>query len=250
MVKSVERALNILEELGRIKDESVGIGVLKLGRILKLKSSTVHNLLKTLVYRKYVEKIAETRKYRLGSSCRYLVREKLITSRLTRAAEVPIFNLSHKIDESIALAIYHRGERFVISQTESSRPLRVDMSPSPTPGIYETATGRVLLSRLADKELKGCVKRHKFPGPQWNGISNFLSLRRELARVRQEGMAVRKDREKQICALAVPVDEEKGKLIASLGLYLPSVRFKGKHKKEVIKGLKEAAREISIRFNY
>ena len=59
-------------------------------------------------------------------------------------------------------------------------------------------------------------------------------------------MTIRQD--KQICALAVPIIGEE--LIASLGVYLPSVRFKGKHKREIIKGLKDAAKEASIRFNY
>lgn len=248
MVQSVERTLNILEELSRIKDESKGIGVLELSRILKLNSSTVHNLLKTLVQRQYVEKIEETKKYRLGPNCYNLVKEKLITNKLAKVAEPSLLNLSQKVNESIVLAVYHQGERFVISEVESQQPLKVDMSFSLAPDAYGSVTGRILLSQLTDEELKDYLKRHGFPGEKWNGINDFASLKKELTKIKQEGMAIRQD--KQICALAVPIIGERERLIASLGIYLPSVRFKGKHKREIIKGLKDATKEISIRFNY
>ena len=246
MVQSVERALKILEELSKVKDESRGIGVLELSRILKLNSSTVHNLLKTLLQHQYAEKIEETKKYRLGPACYDLVKEKSITSRLAKAAEAALLNLSKKINESIVLAVYHQGERFVISKVESRQPLKVDMSFSLAPDAYRSVTGRTLLSQLTDKGLKTYLKRHGFPGEKWDGINNFVSLQKELIKIKEEGTAIRQD--KQICALAVPVIGED--LIASLGIYLPSVRFKGKHKREIIKGLKDAAKEIVIRFNY
>lgn len=246
MVQSVERALNILEELSRIKDESKGIGILELSRILKLNSSTVHNLLKTLLQHQYVEKIEETKKYRLGHACHNLLKEKSTTTKLAKAAEPSILNLSQKINESIVLAVYHQGERFVISKVESRQPLKVDMNFSLAPDAYRSVTGRTLLSQFTNQELKDYTKRHGFPGNRWNGINNFTCLQKELIKIKEEKMAIRQD--KQICALAVPIIGEG--LIASLGVYLPLVRFKGKHKREIIKGLKDAAQEVSIRFNY
>lgn len=248
MVQSVERALNILKELSWIKDESKGIGVLKLSRSLGLKSPTVHNLLKTLVQHKYAEKITETNKYRLGPACYDLVKEKLITARLRRAAEPVIVNLNRKINESIILTAYHQGERFIILVIEAQQLLKVDTGFSSASNAYEHATGRVLLSLLTAKELKDYVKRHGFPHEERNGINDFCSLQKKLIKIREEGMAARQSEGKQISSLAVPVSGEK--LIAALGVYLPSTRFKGKHKREIIKGLKDASKEISIRFNY
>ena len=246
MVQSVERALKILEELSKVKNEARGIGVLELSRILKLHSSTAHNLLKTLLQHQYVEKISETKKYRLGQNCYNLVRGKLTSTKLAKAAEPSILNLGKKINESIVLAVYHQGERFVISKVESQQPLKVDMSFSLAPDAYGSVTGRILLSHLSDKELKNYFKRHGFPGERWNGINDFVSLQKELTKIKEGGIAIRQD--KEICALAVPIIGEE--LIASLGIYLPSTRFKGKHKREIIKGLEDAAKEIAVRFNY
>lgn len=122
------------------------------------------------------------------------------------------------------------------------------MSFSLAPDAYGSVTGRILLSQLTDEELKDYIKRHGLPGKRWNGINDFTSLQKELTKIKREGMAIRQNKDEQICALAVPIIGEE--LIASLGTYLPLVRFKGKHKREIIKGLKDAAKEVSIRFNY
>jgi len=250
MVQSLERALNILEQLSRIEDESRGIGLLRLSRLLNLKNPTVHNLLKTLLYRGYVEKIKETNKYRLGMNCYELVKEELINNRLLRAAEPAISGLHSKINESTVLAVYHQGKRITLSQTESQRPLKVDANFSIDYSIYETSTGRTLLSRLEDKELRNYVKRYGFPGKRWKGINNFKSLKEELGEIKNERIAFYQSEDKQISALAVPIAGENKDLIASLGVYLPSIRFKGKHRREIVKRLKDAAKEILFRLNY
>ena len=250
MVQSVERALSILKELSQIEDESKGIGVLKLSRTLRLNSSTVHNLLKTLVRHSYVEKIRETSKYRLGPGCYDLVSEKLITARLRRAAEPVMVNLNRKINESIILAVYHEGERHIIMEVEAQQLLKVDTGFSSTLSAYKHATGRALLSLLTTEELKDYVKCHGFPRAEWNGINDFCSLQKELIKIREEGIATRQSEDKQISSLAVPISGEKEKLIAALGAYLPSIRFKGKHKREIINELKDASKKISMRFNY
>lgn len=248
MVQSVERALKILEELGKIKDRTEGIGVLQLSRLIQLKSPTVHNLLKTLVYHRYVEKISQTNKYKLGQNCFDLVEQKSIIYRLAKVSEKAIFNLARKTRESIVLAAYHGGERFAVSKVEGQRPLRVDTTIVTEDNIYKTVTGRIILSELPDKELKDYVKRHGLPGKEWKRASNLKLLREELRKIKKEGIADNKIEDGQISALAVPVLGRKEGLIASLGTYLPSIRLKGKHKKEIIKGLKETAKEISIRF--
>ena len=68
-VQSVERALDILEILARYKES---LRVTDLAKEMRLGITTVHNLLKTLVYRNYVEKDVETLKYKLGKRSFYL----------------------------------------------------------------------------------------------------------------------------------------------------------------------------------
>lgn len=249
-VQSVERAINILEKLSRIRDESKGIGVLELSRILKLKSPTVHNLLKTLVQCEYVEQIRQTSKYRLGSGCYSLVKDRLVTNRLIKISEEALLDFSHKINESIVLAIYHYGERFVVAKVEGRQSLRVDPSFFLKPDAYATATGRILLSLLNDKELKDYLEQHGFPGEKWDGISNLESLKKALIKIKKAGMDIHQTENNQIYALAVPVFGKKERLVAALGTYLPVVRFKGKHKKEIIKELKETSKRISVRLDY
>ena len=249
MVQSVGRALRILEELGKSRDKAGGIGVSELSRLIQVKCPTVHNLLKTLVYYGYVEKISQTSKYRLGQGCFNLVEQESIIYRLTKASEEVILSLARKIQESIVLAAYYRGERFIISRVEGQGPLRVDATVVMQGNMYRIMTGRVILSELSNEELSNYTRIHKPSDEQWKGISNLSLLREELIKIRKRKVVSSRVEGGQICALAVPVLGREEELIASLGVYLPSVRFKGEHKAEIIKGLKGAAKEISAGFN-
>ncbi len=62
-VHSIERALAIIETLGRYPQ---GLGVTELGQAIGLHKSTVHRLLGTLMAYGYVEQDHLTERYRLG----------------------------------------------------------------------------------------------------------------------------------------------------------------------------------------
>ena len=154
MVQSVERALNILEELSCVGKQSEGIGVVRLSKLLGLKCPTTHNILKTLLERKYVEKIAQTGKYRIGKNCYSLAGPKTIIDKLRTVSRIPIQHLAEQIREFVTLVAYHQEERVVICSIETQHLLKVNTDIFANYNAYNTATGRILLSRLNDTELR------------------------------------------------------------------------------------------------
>jgi len=65
LVQSVTRSLLILEQLANVED---GLTLQQISHDLDLKAPTVHNLLRTLAARGYVERVSEPARYRLGST--------------------------------------------------------------------------------------------------------------------------------------------------------------------------------------
>lgn len=51
-------------------------------------------------------------------------------------------------------------------------------------------------------------------------------------------------RREDVIGIAFPVRQE-GKVIAALGLFLPLFRFKGKHREEILKKMKETSERMS-----
>jgi len=245
MVQSVERALMILGILDKIENFEKGMGVSDLSKVVKLKFSTVHNLLQTLVQLEYVEKISESRKYRLGKKALDLGRNHINRKSLLRTAEPIVIALSKEINETVLVILYNNGKRYTLLQVESQQDLKVTTSSSIDTNFYNTATGRVLLTNLMFKELEEYVKGNGFPGAKWDKIKNLTQLKKRLNSIKQQGHAFVSNQ--QVTAIGVPVYNSDNHLNATLGVYLPSVRFKNGHKDVIIAGLKQAASDILVR---
>ena len=243
LIQSVGRSLDILEALAA--SDKKGVGVLELGRRLRLKPSTVHNLLKTLLARGYVEQDEETRKYGLGPKCFELIRSRTIKRELIEVARAPMRNLSMKIRESVVLAVLLNKERVTIAQVDCDRIIKVNTDLFTKGGEYTTVTGKVLLTYLEDDELRQFISAKGFPKEKWDNINSFDALHKEIEKIRKSGYAERHIKNEQASAVAAPIRDIRGRVIAALGVFLPSVRFKGIHRKEVIGSTRLAADEIS-----
>jgi len=239
-IQSVERALDILELVSRYQRE--GIGVLHLARKVGLNSSTAHNLVKTLMARRYLSQIEINKKYCLGMRCLNLVRGRLEQDEIVNLLEPIMLKLAKEIQETITLAYYKHGKRYVIRTIESQQEIKVDHNFIQAEDIYIAPTGRSLLAYLSEKELEYCIKVNGFPEDKWDSINNLKSLKTALNKIREDGYAII-ERKNSVVALGVPIKNVKGVPIA-LGTFMPFFRFRGR-KRNILKVLLSNSREMA-----
>jgi IclR family pca regulon transcriptional regulator len=85
--------------------------------------------------------------------------------------------------------------------------------------------GRVLLAHLPAKTLETHLARAEFVPHTKHSITDIKGLRQALHRVRQEGFAlVDQELEMGLCALAVPLRNSAGRVIAALNVGAPVQR--------------------------
>jgi len=240
LIQSVERALDILELVSKYQRE--GIGVLHLARKIGLNSSTAHNLVRTLMARGYLSQIEISKKYCLGKRCLNLVRGRLEQDEIVNLLEHVMLKLAKEIQETITLAYYEHGKRYVIRTIESQQEIKVDYNFIQAEDVYVAPTGRVLLAYLSEKELKHCIEVNGFPEDKWDSINNLKSLKTALNKIRKDGYAII-ERKNSIVALGVPIRNAKGVPIA-LGTFMPFFRFKGK-KRSTLKVLLSSSQEMA-----
>ncbi len=241
-IQSVERAFRILEiftsggkEFYRVSD---------IAKILNLKISTTHSLLTTLLKLGYVRKCEDTKKYKLGDRFSELFQPYIQKNILLKHAELLMKKLAEKIKESVALAVFFRGERYTIATVSyENQVLTVNLNQFEKKCCYDVATGRILLSYLDEEELKEYIRKNGYPGKRWGNIRNLSQLKKEIEKIRKEKIAIRDG--KEVIAVAVPVFGTQDKVVASLGVYLPSLRFKGENRKLIINELKKTGQKIS-----
>jgi len=223
MVQSVVRAIRILEVLDRAQGETMALGAL--AGAVGLKTPTAHNLLKTLTTLGYVEQATDSRGYALGGRAGKLGQGRSTLARLIAIARPLIDVLRDKLGETVIVAVYRDGLRHTVLTAESPRELRVGKATGVDARLLDTATGRVLLSRLDSVELSRVLDGIEFPTSAWPGVVSREGLDAALRTIRKSGFAATSPPDPEVRAAAVPIQLESTEALpAALGVYYPANR--------------------------
>ncbi len=215
VVQSIERALNILEELAKEKD---GMGVTELSRRVGLHKSTVHRILSVLLKYKYVDKDPDTKRYRLGMKPLYLGGIILDRLDLRREAHDLLKKLANEVNETVHLVIPDNDMGLYIDKIDSNQTFRMRSQIGWYVPLHATAVGKAILAfsprsyvdRVIRKGLKSCTE---------NTITNPEVLLRHLEEVRLRGYAVDdEENEPGVRCVAAPIFDYRNKVIAALSI--------------------------------
>lgn len=245
-VQSIERALSILESLAR---RPQGFGVTELGQLLGLHKSTIHRLLSTLLAYGYVEQDPETERYRLGLKLVALAMELLNTLDFRKEAIPYLKELVEISRETVQLAVLDCGEVVVVERDHSPEAVTVNLGLRGQ--VHCTAEGKVLLAYLPREEVIAILKHQGMPQHTVNTITDLNSMLSHLEKVRTQGYAINAEEFVEgVRAVAAPVFNHNGKVIAAVSISGPTSRLTLERVGRLVTVLKEACFSISSRLGY
>ncbi len=242
MIKVLHKVFDILEYLAETPDQAKSLS--EITGQLKMHPATCANILQTMARRHYIEQIAPRKGYILGPLVFHLTRQGPYRKDLVTVSEAPMEALAKEVDETVLLVILRQGRRFILSQINGQQRIQVGPQALGLTNIYETATGRLLLSFLPEHEVDRVVADYGLPGRLWPQVDSITALRKALTRIRSEETVCHSP-DNETIGLAFPIKSPEGHVIAAIGLFLPKFRFKGSHQKNVVSGLRRAAKAIS-----
>jgi DNA-binding IclR family transcriptional regulator len=241
MIQSVQRAISILETIG---SEAEPIGVHDLSRMLGLKVSTLHSLIRTLAALGYLSRDSRG-KYMLGDACLDLSAAVEGRQALRRIAPTVMADLCRRIHENVFLAARRGAEISFLRMVAADSLITVsDDSPGPDTA-HALASGKVLMAYapadwVADYIAAGRLRKYTD-----KTICSPAALRACLAKVRQDELAITDEEMSEgIVALAVPVRGHRGRVIAALATSMPKLRYESGNKEEIVRLLREGAATI------
>jgi DNA-binding IclR family transcriptional regulator len=146
-------------------------------------------------------------------------------------APIPFLGeLSKIVGETAFMGILDNFELVYVDHVDS-----LDHSLRMTPQIgrrqysHCTSLGKVLLANLDIHQLNLYLARNTFPVITDNTITNADTLRSELDRIREEGVAYdNEEAEIGICCVGAPITGLEGKVIASISISGPASRIRSK----------------------
>jgi len=244
-VQSVDRAVTILEVLARYGE----MGVTEVAAELGVHKSTAFRLMSTLESRGLVEQTGERGKYQLGVGLLRLA--GATTARLDVVQEArPICKaLAASTGETVNVAVLSESSAFYLDQVAGSSALQPHNWVGQHIPLHATSNGKVLLSGLAVERLDEVL--HGLPAYTGLTITKRSALRSELDAVREQGYAVAVDElEVGLTAVAAPIRNAHGDVIASLSVSGPTFRLGADKLDDVVPQLRDAAEEISHRLGW
>ena len=243
-VRSVDRAAALLLALG---DFPAAAGVTELARTLGLHKSTASRLLATLQRRGLVEQDEESGKYRLGLVVIRLAERAERTLDLRALARADLERLARATRETVSLAVLDGDRCLTVAQVDGPNMVAcADWTGRSTP-LHCVASGKVLLAALPERDILRLVRKGLAPCTD-RTITELEPLLEELARVRRRGFATAfSEWEPGQNAVAAPVRDARGRVIASVNIWGPAYRITPARVAELAAEARAAAGAISIR---
>jgi DNA-binding IclR family transcriptional regulator len=247
-VQSVKRAIAILRSFSLEQPErAVG----ELSREMGLHKSTVSRLMATLEEGGLLSRNPETQRYRLGIDLIGLAAQVVNHADVREIARPLLRQLASECQESVNLVVLDGGqvmnlEQFVAPARQVKNIGRVGRRM----WAHSTAAGRVLLAHLPPEELDVALAGG-LEGFTPHTITDPAHLRRELSKIRAEGCAiVQEELEEGLNAVAAPIYDHTGQVMAALGVAGPAYRVTPERFPELVGQLRMAADQISERLGH
>ena len=245
-VQSVDRAVAILEILARDGEA----GVTEVARELDVHKSTASRLLAALDRRELVTQDAARGKFRLGVGIVRLAGAASARLDVVQESRPVCRALAQEVGETVNLAILSGRDVLYLDQAAGPAALSPHNWAGQRIPLHATSDGKVLLAYLPEAERAEHLAPPlaRFTARTITDIARFSGL---LAEVRQRGFATAAEElEAGLTAIAAPVRDAEGRVIASVSASGPSFRIPAGRIPALAISVRRAAAEISRRLGW
>jgi IclR family acetate operon transcriptional repressor len=245
-LQSVDRALRSLELIA----EGGEIGVTELGRRLGVHKATASRLAATLAARGLVERDPSTDRYRLGFGLIRLAGAAMAGLDLVSSARPTLEDLAEKTRETVTIGVLSGEDVVSIDQVTGTRSIVSASWVGKRTPLHTTSTGKVLLAFMPDAERDSRLA-HRLDRATRRTIVDRTRLRTQLDEIRRRGYAqTLEEFEEGLNAVAAPVRQSDGDVVAALSVSGPAFRMRPVDLPRIGRLTIEAAGAISRRLGH
>lgn len=218
--------LRLLMVLEAMAEAGVPVTPTEVNARLGLPKPTIHRLFSTLEEEGFVQRDLDGRSYSPGRRLRVMSSQVLSSLRIRAARHAILRRLSEEIGETCNVALPGRDAMIYVERVETQWPLRIQLPIGSRVPFHCTASGKLYLSTLRRAHRERVLRAGALEARTPNTLTAVGALMDELARIARQGHAL--DREEfmeGMVALAVPIRDPSGRLVATLSFHAPTQRF-------------------------
>jgi IclR family pca regulon transcriptional regulator len=213
-VQSLERGLSVIRAFDHEHPE---LTLSEVAAVTGVTRAVARRFLLTLASLGYVR--SDGRFFSLTAKVLELGYAYLSSLSLPEVAEPHLEALVSEVSESSSVSVLDGHDVVYVARVPVSRIMTVSISVGTRFPAYATSMGRVLLAGLAESDLDAYLSVVRMEPLTARTVSSVTALRGEIARVRSQGWAlVNQELEEGLRALAVPIRDRSGKVVAALNV--------------------------------
>ncbi|WP_299378040.1 IclR family transcriptional regulator [uncultured Tateyamaria sp.] len=216
------RLLMVMEEVAK---RGVAVKPTDLIDALGLPKPTVHRLLQTAEAEGFLQRDLDGRSYGPGPRLRALAVSTMSSEHLRTARLTILRGVAEEIGETCNLATPDREGMTYLDRVETEWPLRIQLPIGTQVPFHCTASGKMYLSTLRPHVLRSILTARPLEERTEGTLTDIERIKTELEATRQRGYST--DNEEFMAgmtAVAVPVWDGNGKLLATLSAHAPMQR--------------------------
>lgn len=211
---------------------------------------TAYRMIRTMESASYLVRDPVTSRYHLGPAllaATYLCESY---SDLVKLARPYLEELTDKTGESATLAVEVDGVAVSVDMVDTTRPLKREVAVGRIIGDTANANGKIFAAFKSEQEREQLLAQPRTRLTPAT-ITDADELREELEHVRSQGIALDiEERNTGTCAVAAPVRDQLGKVIAAVSIVVPTGRFQEPEKQRFAEAVKETAASLSAFLGY
>lgn len=212
--RALTSSLKTLEVLAALADSDRGMGVSELARRMGVTRGIVHRQLVTLCAGGWAEQ-ADDGTYRIGLRVARIAEAAMRHAGLDSRATSAMEQLAAQLHEPVSLAVLEEGAARIVNRVDVDRSLRVEIRVDQRMPLDKSASGRLLCAYAAEPVLD-----------EYRAAGIPMPAPSELVEIRAAGHAISTPGyQDETTAVAVPVFDARGEVIAALSVVGPRSRF-------------------------
>lgn len=245
----------MLEKVNTILDlfspERPELSVIEIAARLRRPRSTVYRVLARTAEAGFLDHDPISGKYRIGMRLAALGELARHSTSLQRVAYPHLLRLGETSGgETVVLMVRSGDEGVTLDVVEGFHPVRIPHHLGGRFPLHATAGGKVFLAHLPAAELERILKTPRVRCTKLT-VTDPGKIRRELELTRRRGYGIAEGEWlDDLHAVAAPVRDHRGNVVAAIGVACPTPRWNPKTQRSLVQACVTAANDVSGALGY
>lgn len=240
---AVSRSIDLLEAIAAHRRP---VSIQELALELVVPRQSVHRLVTQLEFLELVAREPGGERFFIGARMRSLALSSISNHQQTSGCHDILVGLVEEVGETCNVGVLDGNQVYYLDRVECDWPLRVQLRAGSRVPSYCTAIGKLLLSFAEETARQKLLTGMDLRPLTDNTITDRRLLEAQFEEIRQQDFSVNCEEDSVgLIALAVPIRDASGHVVAGLGVHAPAARMSVDRAKSFLPKIRAAAEKIS-----